>query len=58
VLTEHGVGLLIGILVLGIIGYNIWTDLRMLKINKIELPPLEIEREKNLELMKYTRIQP
>jgi hypothetical protein len=46
ILTEYGAGFLIGVLVLGIIGYNIWTDLQTLKVNKIELPPLEIEGKK------------
>jgi hypothetical protein len=58
ILTEYGSGFMIGVLVLGIIGYNIWTDLQTLKIKKIELPPLEIEEEKDSELMKHTRIQP
>jgi hypothetical protein len=58
VLTEYGVGLLIGMLVFGIIGYNILIDLQIIKINKIDLPPLEIEEEKGSDLMKHIEIRP
>jgi hypothetical protein len=59
VLTEYGVGLLIGVLVFGIIGYNSWTDIQNLKIIKsIDPPSLEIEIEKCSDLVKQIKVLP
>lgn len=42
VLTKYGIGLLIGILVLGIIAYNIWVDFQIWEmLKRIDLTPLE-----------------
>jgi hypothetical protein len=42
ILTEYGVGLLIAILVLGIIGHNIWIDFHIWELLKeINLPFLK-----------------
>jgi hypothetical protein len=46
ILTGHGVGLLIAILVLGIIGYDLWVTFQVQEaMNQIELAPSQAEKE-------------
>jgi hypothetical protein len=60
ILTEYGLGLLIGVLVLGIIGYDIWEDVQIREImQKIDLTNSDTERQMLLqELTKYFGTQP
>jgi hypothetical protein len=60
ILTKYGVGLLIGILVLGIIGYDIWANLKFQKImEKVDLTDSAIEKQILIEeLIKYFGIRP
>ena len=60
VLTRYGVGLLIGILVLGVISYDILANLQFREvIQEIDLPGSDTERQILLqELMKYSGYQP
>jgi hypothetical protein len=46
-LTKYGVGLLIGILVLGIVGYNIWANFQVRELmQRIDLTPSHTEKRK------------
>jgi Kef-type K+ transport system membrane component KefB len=60
VLTKYGVGLLIGILVFGIIGYNIWENYQVQEIiQDIDLADSDTEKQLLIQkLMKYFGTQP
>jgi hypothetical protein len=46
ILTEYGVGLLIGILVIGIIGWDIWVNIQYWEMmRKIDLAYSDTERQ-------------
>jgi hypothetical protein len=50
VLTKYGVGLLVGILCFGIIGYNTWVIFNIQEATqKVGLTPLEAEKERLLQ---------
>jgi hypothetical protein len=54
-LTKYGVGLLIGILVLGVVSYDIWANLQVREVTRrIDLTGSDAERQILLQkLMKY-----
>jgi hypothetical protein len=55
ILTKYGVGILIGILVLGIIGYDVWEGYQIQKIIQ-NIDIADSDKEKQIlipKLMKY-----
>jgi hypothetical protein len=60
ILTEYGIGLLIGILVIGIIGYDIWEDFQFREMmREIDQACSDMEKQILLsKLMKYFGTQP
>jgi hypothetical protein len=60
ILTNYGVGLLVGILVLGIIGYDIWANLKAQELmREADLVVSDIEKQTLIQrLTKCFGIQP
>jgi hypothetical protein len=60
ILTNYGVGLLVGILVLGIISYDIWANLKAQELmREADLMTSDIEKQMLIQkLTKYFGIQP
>jgi hypothetical protein len=60
ILTQYGFGVLIAVIVIGIIGYDIWTSFQVREVMQhIDLTPSSTEKERTLQaLFKYIRTQP
>jgi hypothetical protein len=60
ILTNYGVGLLVGILVFGIISYDIWANLKAQELmREVDLVVSDVEKQMLIQkLTKYFGIQP
>jgi hypothetical protein len=60
ILTRYGFGVLIAVIVIGIIGYDIWANFQVREVTRqVDLVPSETEKERFLqELFKCLWVRP